>query len=72
MLRGNYRLGLVQEVFPDEDGKFRRVLVKYKNFHAGKDRSCYGIGEAVTVSRSVQRLALLVPVETDEDKKGTK
>ena len=29
VLRGNYRLGLVQEVFPDEYGKVRRVIVKY-------------------------------------------
>lgn len=71
VLRGNYRLGLVQEVFPDEDGKVRRVLVKYKNFRVGKDRSCYGISDEVTVSRSVQRLALLVPVETDEDTEET-
>lgn len=71
VLRGNYRLGLVQEVFPDEDGKVRHVLVKYKNFRVGKDRSCYGISDEVTVSRSVQRLALLVPVETDEDTEET-
>ena len=71
VMRGNYRLGLVQEVFPDEDGKVRRVLVKYKNFRVGKDRSCYGISESVIVSRSVQRLALLVPVEGDEDQKET-
>ena len=71
VMRGNYRLGVVQEVFPDEDGKVRRVLVMYKNFHVGKYRSCYGVSEAVTVSRSVQRLALLVPVETEEDKDET-
>ena len=70
-MRGNYRLGVVQEVFPDEDGKVRRVLVMYKNFHVGKYRSCYRVSEAVTVSRSVQRLALLVPVETEEDKDET-
>ena len=68
---GDYRLGLVKEVFPDEDGKVRRVLVQYKNFRVGKDRSCYGISESVTVSQSVQRLALLVPVEEDENKEDT-
>ncbi len=67
----NYRLGVLQELFPDEDGKIRRVLVTYKNFHVGKYRSCYGVSEAVTVSRRVQRLALLVPVETEEDKDET-
>jgi hypothetical protein len=67
VMRGNYRLGMIQEVFLDEDRKVRRVLVKYKNVHIGKDRSCYGISEAVTVSRSVQRLALLVPVEDKDE-----
>lgn len=71
VLRGNYRLRLVQEVFPDEDGKVRRVLVKYKNFYVGKNRSCYGVSEAVTVSRSVQRLVLLVPVEAGENNEET-
>ncbi len=33
VMRGNYHLGVVQEVFPDEHGKVRRVLVTYKNFH---------------------------------------
>ena len=32
VLRGEYRLGIVKEVFPDADGKVRRVLVTYKNF----------------------------------------
>lgn len=68
----DYRLGLVQEVFPDEDGKVRRVLVKYKNLYVGKNRSCYGVSEAVTVSRSVQRLVLLVPVEAGENNEETK
>ena len=71
VMRGNYRLGVLQELFPDEDGKIRRVLVKYKNFHVGKYRSCYGVSEAVTVSQRVQRLALLIPVETEEDKDET-
>lgn len=59
-------MGLVKEVFPGEDGKVRRVLVTYKNFHVGSsDQDYYGVSEAVTVSRSVQRLALLVPKDMD-------
>ena len=61
VLRGEYRLALVKEVFPDRNGKVRRVLVTYKNFRVGKSAQCCGKSEAVTVSRSVQRLALIVP-----------
>ena len=63
VLRGEYRLALVKEAFPDRNGKVRRVLVTYKNFRVGKNPQCYGKSEAVTVSRSVQRLALIVPKE---------
>ena len=35
-LRGDYRLGIVQEVFPSQDGKVRRVNVMYKNFQIGE------------------------------------
>ena len=69
VMRGEYRLGVVKEVFPDQDGKVRRVLVTYKNFRVGNRRQDYGISEAVTVFRSVQRLALLVPVETEDGDK---
>ena len=58
--RGEYRLAVVKEVFPDRDGKVRRVLVTYKNFHVGENTQCYGQSKAVTISRSVQRLALIV------------
>jgi hypothetical protein len=64
VMRGEYRLEVVKEVFPDQDGK-----VTYKNFRVGNRQQDYGISEAVTVSRSVQRLALLVPVETEDGDK---
>ena len=61
VLRGEYRLGIVKEVFPGTDGKVRRVLVTYKNFRVGDvGQSYYGVNDTVTVSRSVQRLALIV------------
>ena len=65
-MRGEYRLGLVQEVFPGKDNKVRRATVMYKNFRVGEKIQTYkGYNEAVVVSRSAQRLALLVP-ENDE------
>ncbi|CAB4041710.1 PREDICTED: uncharacterized protein LOC107333192 [Paramuricea clavata] len=67
-LRGDYRLGIVQEVFPSQDGKVRRVNVMYKNFQIGEKVQKYkGHNEAVIVSRSAQRLSLLVPVDMDQD-----
>ena len=63
VLRGEYRLGVVKEVFPDRDNKVRRVLVTYKNFRVGEDPQFHGKSEAVTVSRSAQRLAVIVPKE---------
>jgi hypothetical protein len=68
-LRGDYRLGIVQEVFPSQDGKVRRVNVMYKNFQIGEKVQKYkGHNEAVIVSRSAQRLSLfIVPVDMDQD-----
>ncbi|CAB4042915.1 Hypothetical predicted protein, partial [Paramuricea clavata] len=67
-LRGDYRLGIVQEVFPSQDGKVRRVNVMYKNFQIGEKVQKYkGHNEAVIVSRSAQRLSLLIAVDMDQD-----
>ena len=67
-MRGEYRLGLVEEVFPGRDGKVRRVSVMYKNFRVGDKIQAYkGDDEAVIVHRSTQRLALLVPVDDDDN-----
>ena len=54
VLRGDYRLGLIKEVFPDSDGKVRKVSLVFKANQA-------------VVTRAVQRLALLVPVDERTD-----
>ena len=59
-LRGEYRLALVRDVFPGEDGRVRRVIVHYKSYHTGKSVHEY---RDTVVSRAVQRLSLLVPVD---------
>ena len=65
-LRGEYRLGLVHEVFPGQDERVRRVSVRYKNFQVGDKFNAYkGDNQAIIVTRSTQRLALLVPVDED-------
>ena len=68
VLRGEYRLGAVKEVFPDSDGKVRHVLVTYKNVRVGNiGQKYYGVNNTVKVSRSVHRLALFVPVNYSKD-----
>ena len=62
-LRGEYRLGVVREVFPGDDGKVRKVSLAYKN--PGGCNVRHGrVGDGfVTVMRSVKKLALLVQVD---------
>ena len=35
-LRGDYRLALVKDVFPGEDGKVCEVTVQYKSYRTGE------------------------------------
>ena len=67
-IKGDYRLEMIKEVVTSKDGKVRRALVKYKNFKVGERNHEYTACEEVVVSRSVHRLALLVPVEYDQAK----
>ena len=67
-LKGDYRLGIIQEVRSSKDGKVRSVFVKYKNYKAGERNHEYTTGEEVVISRSVHCLTLLVPVEYDQEK----
>jgi hypothetical protein len=62
-LRGSYRLALVKEVFPSRDGRVRKVKLIYKNFKVGEKVSQYHGAIDTAITRSVQRLALLVPAE---------
>ena len=64
-LRGRYYLARVMEVHPGRDGVVRRVTICYKSFKAGDKLHEYTGGRDVTISRSVQRLALLVPAALD-------
>ncbi|KAK6191002.1 hypothetical protein SNE40_002752 [Patella caerulea] len=62
-LRSEYRLGLVKDVFPSADGKVRKVSLSYKNYKIG-DKSCdYSGAKDTVITRSVQSLALLVPID---------
>ena len=62
-LSKHYKLARVHEVFPGADGKVRRVALTYKTYKVqGKPMEYAGAHDTI-VNRSVQRLALLVPVE---------
>ena len=58
-----YKLAKVCEANPDEDGRVRTVKVIYKNYNTGTAK--YSGSTDIKVSRSVQRLCLIVPVEED-------
>ena len=62
-LRGDYRLALVKDVFPGEDGKVRRVTVQYKSCRTGESVHEYRGARDTVVSRAVQRLALVLFVK---------
>jgi len=64
-LRGEYRLGEVKEVIPSKDNKVRQVTVRYKSYKVGEKAHHYSGARDIVVSRSVHRLALLVPVDFD-------
>ena len=59
---------MISKVFVGNDGKVRRALIKYKNYKVGERDHEYTRCEEVVLSRSVHRLALVVPVEYDQEK----
>ncbi|KAK3751657.1 hypothetical protein QZH41_005866 [Actinostola sp. cb2023] len=61
VFRGEYRLGLVEEVFPSGDGKVRRVSVTYKNYRVGEDvRMMSRDREHMLVSCNGAKMAILL------------
>jgi hypothetical protein len=62
-LRGQYKIARVVEVFPGVDGIVRKVTIAYKNFRVGERMHEYTGSKDVVVVRSVQRLALLIPID---------
>ena len=55
IVRGEWKLGVIENIIDSKDGRVRNVEVRYK------------IGSTnVTIKRAVQRLIVIVPVEGDE------
>ena len=66
-LRGQYRIGLVRDVYPGIDGVVRKASISYKNFKIGEKIYEYSGSKDIIVTRSVQRLAMLVAVDECSD-----
>ena len=60
VVRGEWKLGLVQSVLPSDDGKVRRVKVSYKN-DDGQKR--YDGTKYTTIERPIQKLVVIIPID---------
>ena len=61
--KGKYKLGRITKVIPSADGRVRRVRVMFKRYKVGERLIEYSGSSNIEVERSIQHLALLVPVE---------
>ena len=62
-LRGRYFIARVCEIFPSQDGQVRKVSLEYKSFRVGSRASDYVVNKVIRITRSVRKLALLVPCD---------
>lgn len=69
-LRRDYRLALVKDVFKGEDGKVHKVTVHYKSYCIGESVHEYRDARETVVSRAVQLLGLLVPLDSRNTNKS--
>ena len=66
-VRGNWKLGIVSQTDPGDDGKVRNVEVQYKNPKPEEAvEKCQGRGY-VTVQRPAHRLIVLVPADNKSE-----
>ena len=67
-LTKQYKLGQIHETITSADGIVRSVKVRYKNYQSGnqnKEKTTYSAGTNIVVTRSVQKLCLIVPVDEE-------
>lgn len=69
-VRGNWKLGKVSKVYPDDEGHVRKVDVQYKTARPEKSSRDYTGQGYTTVQRAVQRLVVLVPASKQEEKEA--
>ena len=71
LVRGNWKLGRVSQVFPSQDCKVRKVEVRYKNPQPGEPANEYRGKNFATVQRPVHQLVVIqLPVDADKAKNG--
>jgi hypothetical protein len=63
MLRSQYHVAEVLETYPDAKGTVRTVSLRYRNVKIGDKMKEYKGGHDVVITRSVHKLALIVPIE---------
>ena len=62
-VKAKYRLGVIEDVKKSEDNVVRSATVRYSVTEGGSPQE---VAKTVKVRRSVQRLALVMPVEEQE------
>ncbi|XP_067937152.1 uncharacterized protein [Watersipora subatra] len=62
-LRSQYHLAEVCQTHPDSNDTVRLVSICYKNFRSGKMTKTYSGSPDTVITRSVHKLALIIPVE---------
>ena len=67
-IKGRYTLGIVESVKVSQDGLVRSCVVGYRIPSSRDSIGKYSGGKKVTVTRSVQRLSLLLPIEEQSEK----
>ena len=65
--KGRYVLGIVESVKVSQDGLVRSCVVGYRIPSSRDSIVKYSGGKKVTVTRSVQRLTLLLPIEEQSE-----
>ena len=62
-IKGKYTLAIVDEVKTSQDGLVRSCILKYRIPHAKDAVREYSGSKEIKISRSVQRLTLILPIE---------
>ena len=66
-IKAGYKLAVVQETFKSSDGIVRKARILYKTYRVGDKTVPYHSTDGQSVFRPVQKLALVVPVTTEDD-----
>ena len=66
-IKAGYKLAIVQETFKSSNGIVRKARILYKTYRVGDKTVPYHSTDGQSVFRPVQKLALVVPVTTEDD-----